>query len=39
MASVDYKVNKIEKRLEKFDPESQKDKTPKNWIQKILKWW
>jgi len=37
--SVDYKVQKLETRLEKLEPESENNKKPKNWFQRLLKWW
>ena len=37
--SVDRKVEKLETRLEKLEPESENNKKPKNWFQRLLKWW
>jgi len=35
----EIRFRKLEKRLEKLEPESEKNKKPKNWFQRLLKWW
>jgi len=39
VCNLAYQFHKLETRLEKLEPESENNKKPKNWFQRLLKWW